>query len=1016
MARPVVLVYQDYQTPSVTPATPDLNCIAVGPAYWIKDYLDDKGDIGVSTPYGTQNATNPYVPPVALTDAVTVSEPPANKTGALLDASSVHVYFDECRVHITEDADDTDDSTGATVEENSNVVTATGTTPIDFETEGVQAGDYLIIENPAGGTQLVKRVLAVDSAHVLRATTNFVAANTGLLFRIEREVSDVLIDSAYVRVTGNETTVLGGVTTTLTGETTPRTVNYGKVYIEYRSLRQDLRRVDTVSSETDIQTKVGKIDARNPLASVLFTGLQNTLTPLQCFGIKSDNLSGHTECMDIIEGRKDIYAIVPITEDRSILAAYKTHVDGLASVTYAETNGIPQKFRVVLGAQTLPLTSVLSGPFDDGSHYCVSGAVTGTPIVSADLRNVFVDEDATAAFVTSGVRAGDTLVIVSDTASPSRVGSYTVAEVYDDHRLRVTDATPFAAPGSDPTGKGSLSGSVQYYIIRESGSPVTGTSFTGGTTTASTNKVTGGTAGGAAVKATGVLTLTVYPNDAETVTIGTTTYTFRAIMPVPPGPGDVALGINIGEAQANLTAAIDATHPLVNAIVDADPPPDMYPILISAKTAGAAGNTIATTETLANGSFDAATLEGGADGGTGTGVTGSSAHVGKILRITDSSEAADERDWLITALAAVGPPAEWTVAPISTIQDGTSVVGALYSPIVAVTSARAIVTRRPFRKLVSATGDATFNTSMVIAGDTLQIPAPVTAPTPGFTPDYTTVAPYSYTVAYIPNENVLILEANTDVVADDMAAGDTALYYRVLRNLTKDDQIDTLVTIAQSFNSRRVVLMWPDLVDVAGLTDGSKTRTVLSEPALADAQPGYYLAITVGAMTAGLPSHQGFTNLGIAGIDRIYHSTSYFSDRQLTELSDSGWFVFAQETPEALPFCIHQLTTDADTLETGEYSLVKNFDFIALFFLDIMDDFIGPYNVTDETLSFLRTALITGIDILKLRKYAKIGAPLTDATLTSLYTHPTLADRVECYMSVSMPKPLNRIGLHLISA
>jgi hypothetical protein len=875
MARPVVLVYQEYAAVTVTPTIPDLNCLMVGPAYWVMDYLDDKGDILVSSGYGTKNTNNPYVPPAAFTDAITIAEPPGNKTGAVLDDDSVKVYFDECRVLICEDSNDGDASTGASVTANSNVVTATGGTPIDFVTTGVKAGDYLIIQDPAGGaTDLVKRVLAVDSATVLRTTTNFAATNTTLIFRVEREVDDILIDSSFLVIDGNEIKVEGGVTTVLTGEVSARQVNYAKVYVQYRSMRQDLRSVDTVTSETDITTKIGKIDSRNPLAAMCYVGLQNTTTEIQFFGVKSDNSTGHNECMDIIEGRKDIYAIVPITEDKSILAAYKTSVEGLADVEYADENGIPQKFRVVIGAQAIPTEKVVSGPYTAGEHHCINGAVAGTPIVSADIASIFVDLAAT--FETAGVRAGDTLVIVSDTAAQTRVGSYTISEVLDEYRLRVSTTFPLPSPDVE---KGLQTGNVQYYILRGTGSTenTLPSTWTGGSSTA---------------------------------------------------PSTVTTTLN--------------------------------------RSAGVANE-----------------------------------YRGKIVQL--SGDATTRH--LITASTAANP-AVFTVVP--NVVTGVTVNGTIVNAVVSVYTARSATTRRPFRKITASA--ATFTTDYVKATDILQVPNPLSGT------DYTTNTPYPFTVAYIPNENVVILDSNTDVIATDLVNGDTTLRFRISRELTKDDQVDELVIIAQSFNSRRLVLVWPDSVDVADLVDGSKERTEEDTPEAADEQPGYYLAAAVGGMTAGLPSHQGFTNLGIAGIDRIYHSTGYFSDSQMTELSDGGWFVFAQETPSALPYCIHQLTTDADTLETGEYSLVKNFDFIALFFQDILDDFLGVYNINDETMSFLKQAIITGVDLLKLRKYAKIGAPINDASLTSMEVSDSAKDRVEIYMNIDMPKPLNRIGLHLISS
>lgn len=864
--RPIVLVYQEFASVTTTPDTPDLNALLVGPAYWVMDYLDDKSDIQTASDYGTLNSDNPYTPPLPGTDAITVADPPGNKTGAILDATSVTVYFDAARVEISKDV-----TTGAGVVLNTNVVTGAGGTT--FITDGVKVGDYIIIQDPANpgvDPDLVKRVLAIDSETVLRTTTNFDTTHATLLYRIEREVDDIEIDSSFVTLSGNSIIVAGGVTTILTGEVAARAINYAEVFIQYRSLRQDLRAtIDTVSSTTDITTKIGKIDARNPLAGTAYAALQNTTTPIQFYGVSVDALTGHSECQDLIEARKDIYAIVPLTESLSIIASWKSNVESLASVTTAIATGRPQKFRVVIGAQDLPDEKVVSGPYTAGAHLTVDGPIAGTPITTADAINVFADANAT--FVTAGVRAGDVLVITSDV---TRQGSYTVAEVYDETRLRMTTAFP-----------GAVTTACTYYIIRGTGTPVASTAFTAGTITAATRTV------------------------------------------------------------------------------------------------------VATTG----------------------GVTGLSSHVGKVLRITAATPATNVGDWLIDAMTVPGPPAQWTVIETNTpsLVNSTAVVGSLVAPLTAVTVARTCASRRCFRVIRDNT--ATFSSDLVIATDKLQVPNPITGT------NYTTNAPYEYTVAYVPNENVVVLDTYEDVIAQNVEVGDTDLHFRINRDLTKDDQIDELVTISQSVNSRRVVLVWPNEAEITDLVDGSKTRAISTVQEAADAQPGYYLAAIVGALTAGLPSHQGFSNLGIAGVDKINNATRYFSDTQLTELSDGGWFVFDQETESSLPYCIHQLTTDPDTLESGEYSLVKNFDFISIFFQDILDDYLGQYNINEETLGFLQQSLETGIDVLKLRRYAKIGAPINSASITSVAQSSSSADRVEIYMDVDMPKPLNVIGLHLIS-
>jgi hypothetical protein len=248
-----------------------------------------------------------------------------------------------------------------------------------------------------------------------------------------------------------------------------------------------------------------------------------------------------------------------------------------------------------------------------------------------------------------------------------------------------------------------------------------------------------------------------------------------------------------------------------------------------------------------------------------------------------------------------------------------------------------------------------------------------------------------------------------------LVATAATLNYRVVRTLTKQGQVDELISAASSLKSRRAVICWPDKITVNDLVDGSLPRASASTPASAAAQPGYYLACALGGMLASLPSHQGLTNMGIAGVSKLFNASTYFDDKQMTQISNSGWLVFQQDTPSSLPYIIHQLTTDPSTLEFGELSLVKNFDFVSLFFSDILDDFLGIWNINDETMNFMNAAVQTGIENLKLRRRIRIGAPIISARVTSLAQSTASADRIELYMEVDFPKPLNTVGLHIVS-
>lgn len=256
------------------------------------------------------------------------------------------------------------------------------------------------------------------------------------------------------------------------------------------------------------------------------------------------------------------------------------------------------------------------------------------------------------------------------------------------------------------------------------------------------------------------------------------------------------------------------------------------------------------------------------------------------------------------------------------------------------------------------------------------------------------------------------------VTGVEITAG--ALFCRVQRELTKDQQVSEMISVAQSLSDKRLLLAYPNLVDVADLVDGSKPPTTDSSgntvyPDVADPQPGYYLACAVAGQTAGNPPQQGFTNMGIAGITRIYNSSEYFTEQQLTDLSNGGVYVFMQETPSALPYSIHEVTTDVSVLQFAEYMVVKDFDFVAWTFLDTLLPFLGEWNVTPQTIEFIRQALYTTADVLKSRYVAKIGAPLVDYTLDTVEISDLSPDRIEAYMQVSLPMTLNTIGLHLVA-
>jgi hypothetical protein len=891
-ARPGVLVYEEFATLSTTPAVPSLNCLIAGASVWIQDFPDDiltnKVAGGV---YGTAQAaaTGAAGNPTSGTQ-VTMADAPGNVVGAVLNTSSVNAYLGSANVALAFGSDMTVTAGSPTVSSAGvsfglagvqpgdtliitdgagtpntlveTIVTVNGasltlsseipaslTTLVNLPgatliTAGVQPGDvltvtasstpgdvavasYLVVRpinqtqlqvantSPFAGvgtvTSLTATIFVGNTATARVASTTYLSAVTSagfvpaagtIKFRVERTLTNQLVPASYVSTPGTPTTntinILGGIAVAVPGSGTCPVTYATPIYIAYLSTRQDLAQVQELRGAQSIVGTVGRIDSRNPLAVGASLALANTATPIQVFGVTTDNLSGYNAMAAAIQSRKDIYAVVPLNSDINIIASLNANFTNLASPTYAVSNGVAQKFRVVLGSPgSLPLTSTLVQSTFTGATQ-TNGSTLTTPLQLTSPG---------ATFSASGVLPGDLLVVT--VGANAGVSTHLVAHVVSDTVLTVDPSTPFLTAGTDAS--------------------------------------------------------------------------FSATIAHPATP---------------------ASH--------------------------------------------------------------------------------------IVTIATVS----------STIAVHAALYLDLYDP------------------------SATFVNAGVIPGDIIEMPQ---------NPTQTSFAVNSqYVVAtVVSNQRLRIVNNGPDtaLVANELPYGvsrsspDTAipttqtLAYEVLRKLTTAGQVSALVAVAQSLNSSRAVICWPDQVQVDGLVNGGLARSPSAPLTLMPAgnQPGFYLAACLGGLTAGNPSQQGFTNMSIAGISLLLDSNTYFSDSQISAISNGGWLVFVQDTATALPYIVHQLTTNVSTLQFGEYSMVKNFDFVAAFYQDILQPFIGKWNITTDTLNAMRTAVNAGTSELSLLSVPRIGAPILNATITSLAQNITSADRVDLFMQVGFPAPLNTVGLYVIS-
>lgn len=227
----------------------------------------------------------------------------------------------------------------------------------------------------------------------------------------------------------------------------------------------------------------------------------------------------------------------------------------------------------------------------------------------------------------------------------------------------------------------------------------------------------------------------------------------------------------------------------------------------------------------------------------------------------------------------------------------------------------------------------------------------------------------------------------------------TAVDYKVTRDLSKDEQASNVAGYSHSFGSRRVCHTWPDIVKAP---IGSTLVNL----------PGYCSAESVAALTTGLPSQQGFTNLSIGGFLGLEHSSKYFTEAQLNVIADGGTLIFVQEGPDQPLLIRHQLTTDRTSIKFQEYSVTKNCDFMAKVIRSNYEAAIGKYNIVDTTMDYLKTVAQGLISFFKDgTKRPFIGGNIRSGSLAKMEESPTQIDTVLIRFAFQIPIPLNYIDI-----
>jgi len=214
----------------------------------------------------------------------------------------------------------------------------------------------------------------------------------------------------------------------------------GKVSVSYKALRQDkYSTILTISDSSERAGILGEATDENPLGLAVQLALANTTKQVFAVSLKETGAALEWSiARELLENFKAGYALVPLTQDVSELAAFKSHCEQMSTPEMAS-------WRALICNTVIPPTKEIvakkSAPITTGNGKPVGG-------------NKYL-YDNTQTFVSSLVTPGDMLVVTASGLA-ALIGTWEIDEVINEKTLAVIGFNATALNDE----------SITYYIIR----------------------------------------------------------------------------------------------------------------------------------------------------------------------------------------------------------------------------------------------------------------------------------------------------------------------------------------------------------------------------------------------------------------------------------------------------------------------------------------------------------------------------------------------------------------------
>lgn len=235
-----------------------------------------------------------------------------------------------------------------------------------------------------------------------------------------------------------------------------------------------------------------------------------------------------------------------------------------------------------------------------------------------------------------------------------------------------------------------------------------------------------------------------------------------------------------------------------------------------------------------------------------------------------------------------------------------------------------------------------------------------------------------------------------------------AVAYRVIRKLQRTEIVDLAKGIRVGFDDRRSWMLLPDIVKLSFTSDispASLGATILD-------LPGFIRGAHIAGLRTVTLANQAYTNFVLTGFTGARHTNEFFTRSEVDDLIEDGIDLAVVEGSSLRS--LRSITTDVTTIGNAEQSIITTVDFGVKTLRGVLEQFLGVYNVTDNTLNLLRFA-VQGVEAsLRNSQSERTGPIVLRIDVVELKESDEFKDRVEMTLRFVISAPLNVIEVTVL--